>query len=334
MNRRLHALYLMDDEVLPMVYGPAEQRQLADLASFANPPFSAKTLRDYRGDLDAVEAIFSSWGMPWCDDALLARLPACKIIFHAAGTVRTFATPEMWRRGVRLTSAAEANAIPVAEYTMAAIVLCLKHAWQRLLELREQRESHRHEATMPGGFGSTVGLLSLSRIGKKVAERLQAMDVRVIAYDPVIDPRIAAELKVELCPLAEIFARADVVSCHLPLLPETTGLLRAGHFSAMKPGASFVNTARGDVVRESEMIAVFQQRPDLFAVLDVVQHEPIAPRSPLLALPNVVVTPHIAGSLGPECRRMGRMMIDEARRYLAGEPLRGEVSAAQMAFTA
>jgi phosphoglycerate dehydrogenase-like enzyme len=334
MKRKFPAICVMDEAVRPLVYGPAEFAQLAALADFAAPPLTAETLRAFAGDLTGVEAIFSGWGMPELDEALLARLPALKIIFHAAGTVRTFVTAAAWRRGLRLTTAAEANAVPVAEYTLAAITLCLKHAWRRIFELRQHGATARSDATMPGAYGSTVGLLSLSRIGRHVAERLRAYDVRVIAYDPVIDPRTAAALNVELCALADVFARADVVSCHMPLLPATAGALRAHHFAALKPGASFVNTARGDVVDEAELIAVLRARPDVFAVLDVAQQEPIAPDSPLLALPNVVVTPHLAGSLGPECRRMGRMMIAEAQRYRRGEPLHGEVSAAHMAFTA
>jgi phosphoglycerate dehydrogenase-like enzyme len=334
MNRKLQAICVMNGDVHPLVYGPAEWAALAEVADFVAPPFTAETLSAFTGDLTGVEAIFSGWGMPELDAALLARLPSAKIIFHAAGTVRTFVTAAAWQRGLRLTTAADANAVPVAEYTLAAITLCLKHAWRRILELRRQGATARSDATMPGAFGSTIGLLSLSRIGRQVAERLRAFDVRVIAYDPVIDPRTAAALNVELCALEDVFARADVVSCHMPLLPETAGVLRARHFAAMKPGAAFVNTARGDVVCEAELIAVLRARPDLFAVLDVVQQEPIAPDSPLLTLPNAVVTPHLAGSLGPECRRLGRMMIDEAQRYRRGEPLHGEVSAAHMAFTA
>ena len=334
MSPKLNAIFLMNDEVLPLVYGPEERRALEDFVVFLAPPLSAASLHDYRGELGQVEAIYSGWGVPRLDAARLDRFPACRAVFHAAGTVRTFVTPELWRRGVRLTSAAAANATPVAEYTLAAIIFSLKHAWQRVFELREHRESIRTDATMPGTFGSTVGLLSLSRIGRQVAERLRALDVRVIAYDPVIDVKVARALGVELCGLDQVFQQAEVVSCHMPLLPETTGVLRASHFSSMKPGATFINTARGGVVHEVEMLEVLRRRLDIFAVLDVVQAEPVSAASPLVGRPNVVVTPHIAGSLGPECRRMGRFMIEETRRYLAGEPLQGEVIATQMEFTA
>jgi phosphoglycerate dehydrogenase-like enzyme len=94
----------------------------------------------------------------------------------------------------------------------------------------------------------------------------------------------------------------------------------------MKSGASFINTARGAIVREPEMVAVLQARPDLFAVLDVFDPEPPEPGSPLYALPNVFLTPHIAGSIGRECWRMGEYMLAEVRRFLAGEPLQWRVT--------
>jgi phosphoglycerate dehydrogenase-like enzyme len=126
--------------------------------------------------------------------------------------------------------------------------------------------------------------------------------------------------------LDEVFRRADVVSLQTPWLKETEGMITGQHFAAMKPGATFINTARGAVVREPEMIAVLQQRPDLFAVMDVTHPEPPAPDSPLYTLPNVVLTPHIAGAMGDECRRMGHYMVEELRRYLQGDDLEWRIT--------
>jgi phosphoglycerate dehydrogenase-like enzyme len=128
-------------------------------------------------------------------------------------------------------------------------------------------------------------------------------------------------LDVESTPLAELFRRSDVVSLHAPLLDETVGLIAGEHLAAMKPGATFINTARGGIVSQDELVEVARRRPDLQFVLDVTEPEPLPPDSPLYALENVVLTPHIAGSVGTECRRMGRYMVEELRRYLAGEPL-------------
>jgi phosphoglycerate dehydrogenase-like enzyme len=116
------------------------------------------------------------------------------------------------------------------------------------------------------------------------------------------------------------------VSCHAPLVDDTRGLVTGAHLAAMKTGATFVNTARGAVVRESELVEVLAGRPDLEAVLDVTDPEPPAPGSPLYTLPNVVLTPHIAGSVGHERRRLGSAIVEELRNYVSGLPLRWEVT--------
>jgi phosphoglycerate dehydrogenase-like enzyme len=196
------------------------------------------------------------------------------------------------------------------------------------------RGFRREDRDVPSTVGSTVGLISLSRTGRLVAERLRRLDVGVLAYDPIWTPAQAAGLGVELCSLDELFARAHVVSCHAPLLPPTRGLLRGDHFARMKRGATFINTARGAIVNEPELVAVLSRRPDLFALLDVTDPEPPPPDSPLYDLPNVVLTPHLAGSMGQECQLLGRQMVEEARRFMAGEPLQYEIRAEQLPLLA
>ncbi len=175
---------------------------------------------------------------------------------------------------------------------------------------------------------------SLGMIGRMVCERLRTFDLNLIAYDPFVSAEDAAALGVTLCGLDEIFQRADVVSLHTPWLPETVGMITGAHLAAMQPGATFINTARGDVVREQEMIEVLQQRPDLLAVLDVTYPEPPVAGSPFYTLPNVILTPHIAGSMDNECRRTGRIVVEELQRYLKGEPLRWSISRQQAAIMA
>jgi phosphoglycerate dehydrogenase-like enzyme len=247
-------------------------------------------------------------------------------LFYGAGAVEGFVTDEVWSRDVRIANANVANGVSVAEYTVAQIVLCLKQAWRHASAVRDARAFAPARMRVAGAYGSTVGIVSLGAIGRMVAERLRGFDVRVIAHDPFTTPEQARALNVTLAPLDEVFARADVITCHTPWLPETEGLLGGAQFRAMKPGASFINTARGAVVNEPELIAVLRERPDLFAVLDVTWPEPPAPDSPLYTLPNVMLTPHIAGSMNDECRRMGRAMVDELDRWQRGQPLRYQVS--------
>jgi phosphoglycerate dehydrogenase-like enzyme len=319
-----HCISVMDAEFLPDVLGSTELERLRQCVQLDDQIDGAQ-LRSDPARFRAVELIIGSWGLPRLTDELLTQLPQLRAVFYAAGTIKPVVTDASWARGIRITNAALANARPTAEFAFAQIILSLKRTWKRVFLLRENRVFVQRDPLAQGCYGSTVGLLALGKIGRLVAARLQTLDVNVVAYDPFVNPGDVAGLNVRLCDLNEVFALSDVVSCHLPITPQTQRLLGREHFSAMKRGATFVNTARGVVVRENEMIDVLRERPDLFAVLDVTEHEPPPPNDPLFTLSNVALTPHIAGSAGMECRRMGRMMIDEVERYLAGRPLEGEV---------
>ena len=321
---------MIEEKSLDFVIGDEQRKALEMLVEF---PFSqsvtnhAKISKEISGSIDFI---ISGWGVPIMDDAFLDRFPKLKAVFHAGGSVKHFATKCVWERDIRVTSAARINAIPTAIFAFSQIIFCLKHGWQTALEIREQKQFRELDNHIPGTVDSTVGSLSLGHIGWEVVKRLKDLEINIIAFDPYVSNEFARELGVELTSLDDVFARSHVVSCHTPLLPETKGLLRQSHFESMLPGASFVNTARGAIVNEPELIEALKRRPDLFAALDVTDPEPPAADSLLFSLPNAIVTPHIAGSLSYECRKLGKMMIEEIRRFLNGEPLIGEVQAAHL----
>ncbi|MDD5350556.1 MAG: NAD(P)-dependent oxidoreductase [Chthoniobacteraceae bacterium] len=319
--RRPKAVFVMY-EGGDAVYGPRQRQAIEAMAEVSGPFLTPENWRQHPEITCDAEWIFASWGMPPVDEELLKAFPKLRAIFYAAGTVKGFVTDALWERGIVVTSAFAANAIPVAEFTVAQIVLSLKAAWRAAAKFREVKKIPSPAIRSAGAYGSTVGLISLGMIGRLVAERLRSFDVDVIAYDPFVSPEKARELGVRLCTLEEVFTQSDVVSCHAPWLKETEGMLRREHFLSMKPDATFINTSRGAVVNEAEMIEVLAQRPDLFALIDVTWPEPPVPDSPLYTLPNVFMTPHIAGSRDNECWRMAQYMVDEASRLLAGEPLR------------
>jgi len=311
---------VLDAEAFAAIYGP---EFLADLSARANllaPPLTAAQLADHAAALREAEVIFSGWGAPLMDASFLARAPRLRAVFYGAGTIRYFTTGAFWARGIAISSAYAANAIPTAEFALASILLSLKHGWRYALAIK-RRAGPVPVEWMPGAYGSKVGLLSLGTVGRLVLQRLRAFDLELLAYDPFVSPERAAQLGVRLVSLTELFRQCDAVSVHTPLLPETTGLIGAEHFKLMKSGATFLNTARGEIVREQELIEVFAERPDLTAVLDVTATEPPAAGSPLYTLPNIILTPHIAGSRSNECRRMGRAMLEEYDRWVRGEPL-------------
>ncbi len=161
-------------------------------------------------------------------------------------------------------------------------------------------------------------------IARRLLAFLKPFDIECLVYDPFLSEAEAAYLGVRLCSLDEAFQEGDVVSLHAPDKPETWGMITGRHFRLMKKGAYFINTARPRIIRQNELIDVLRVRSDIQFILDVSEPEPLPLDSPLLSFQNVTVTPHIAGSLGPECGRLGEFMVEEFRRYLAGEPLRGE----------
>jgi phosphoglycerate dehydrogenase-like enzyme len=171
-------------------------------------------------------------------------------------------------------------------------------------------------------------------VGRLLRERLRPFDLRVVAYDPYVTPEGARVLGVDLMSLEDLFASSEVVSLHAPLLSETEGMIQGSHLASMKRNATLINTSRGAVVREAEVVEVLEERHNLWAVLDVTHPEPPEPNSRLYDLPNVVLTLHIAGSQGSECRRMGRLVVDDLRRYVAGEPLEHEITRERAALMA
>jgi len=330
---RPKGIYILDLRFSDNIYGPEQQAAIAEMVDVVAPPMSQQEVQKNLEVVREVDFIFSGWGAPRMSVDFLAAAPKLQAVFYASGTVKGFVTDEFWERGIRLSGANSVFVLPVAEFTISQILFCLKHGWRYALETRRRRTYAEHRE-VPGAYGTTVGLISLGAIARRVVELLRPYDLNVIAFDPFFPAAEAEKLGVKLVSLEEVFAKSDVVSLHAPLLPETRKMISAAHFAAMKSGASFINTARAGVVDEAGLVEVFKQRPDLFAVLDVMYPEPPATDHPFFDLPNVIITPHIAGCMSLECRRGGQFVVDEVGRYLRGEPLRGEITRERLAFIA
>jgi phosphoglycerate dehydrogenase-like enzyme len=276
--------------------------------------------------LDAVEALFSTWGMSEELARKAAALPNLKAFFYAAGSVRGFAGP-LLDRGVILVSAWAANAVPVSQFALSQILLSLKGYFRNVREARRPENRGRLLATdAPGAMGESVALLGCGRAGRAVAGLLRPFGLALLAYDPFLSEADAQTLGLRKASLEECFSRAYVVSNHLPDLPATRGLLERGLFARLRPGASFINTGRGATVDEAGLAAVLAARPDLTALLDVTDPEPPSAGSPLLSLENAVLSSHIAGSNGNEVVRMADYCLEEFRAWRDGRPLRYRVT--------
>jgi phosphoglycerate dehydrogenase-like enzyme len=283
---------------------------------------------DIRAALPEVDVLLTGWGCPRISPEVLDAAPKLQAILHAAGSVKAIVDPAAFDRGIQVSSAVVANALPVAEFTVAAIVLAGKRAFRLAAQYRtERRKADPHG--MPGSYGTTIGLLGASRIGRMVAERLRGYDLHVLISDPYLTEAEAAELGAELVGNDELFSRSDILSVHAPLLPETVGLVDGRLLGLLKDGSVLINTSRGKIVDaaalERECVA---GRID--AVLDVTDPEPLPPDSPLLDLPNVFVTPHVAGAVGNEIARLGELAVSELERLAAGQPLQHAISPAEL----
>ncbi|MEU4351976.1 hydroxyacid dehydrogenase [Streptomyces sp. NPDC023838] len=285
--------------------------------------------------LAEAEVLLTCWGAPPLTAEVLDSAPRLRAVVHAAGSVKHHITEACWERGIAVTSAAAANALPVAEYTLAAILFAGKRVLasaQRYAELRAPHDWLR-EGAGTGNYHRTVGLVGASRIGRRVIELLRPFDFRVLLHDPYVDAAEAARLGVELVALDELCARSSVVSVHAPQLPATERMIGARQLAAMPDGATLVNTARGSLV-DGEALLGELLSGRLHAVLDVTEPELPHRESPLYDLPNVLLTPHIAGSLGNELHRMADLALDEVERFAAGAPFADPVHAAALRHSA
>ncbi|TQJ06745.1 hydroxyacid dehydrogenase [Kribbella jejuensis] len=320
----------MNESSRERVLVPSVGKRLEAVATVLPVGPGASFLADpaVRAALPDVDVLLTGWGCPRIGAEVLDAAPKLRAILHAAGSVKAIVDPIAFDRGIQVSSAATANAQPVAEFTVAAIVLAGKRAFRLAAQYRlERRKADPH--AMPGSYGTTVGLLGASRIGKMVAERLRGFDLDVLISDPYLTADEAAALGAELVDNDTLFRRSDILSVHAPLLPETVGLVDARLLGLLKDGASLINTARGKIIDADALLRECASgRID--AVLDVTDPEPLPPDSPLLDLPNVFVTPHVAGAVGNEIARLGELAVSELERLVSGQPLLHAISPTEL----
>lgn len=271
-------------------------------------------------DLDQADVLLTGWGCAPVDVDVLDRAPNLQAIIHTAGSVKHHVTQACWDRGIAVSSGVEENALPVAEYTLGAILFAQK----RVLEASHAYKANRGRAALAaaypflGNYRRTVGIIGASRIGRRVIELLKPFDMEVLLADPHVDEGGASRLGVTLVELDELMAASDTVSLHAPSLPETAGMIDRRRLALMRDGAVFINTARGALVDEGALTDELVSGR-LHAAIDVTCVEPLPTDSALWDLPNVLLTPHVAGSLGGELARLVDHALDELERWNDGQ---------------
>ncbi|UFU05869.1 hydroxyacid dehydrogenase [Ruania halotolerans] len=284
--------------------------------------------------LAEAEILITSWGAPRINAAFLERAPALRAVIHAAGSVKHWADPVLWERGIVVSTAAAANAQPVAEYTLAMILLSGKRVlWPSAPSDRGGQAAAWRPLQAAGNYGRTVGIVGASRTGRQVMDLLMGFDVNIVVYDPHISDVEVARWGVRATSMEELAEQVDVLSVHAPALPATRHMVNSHVLARMRDGAVLINTSRGSLIDHDALLVELDRRP-LFAVLDVTEPEPLPREHRLRAHPQVIVTPHIAGSIGNELGRLGESVLGEIERLVAGVPLRHEVSQAVLEISA
>jgi len=320
----------MDKPLVAVVIGKDHyQRMFSDRAWESLKKFAAVIHHDHPEPADKkslirllreADACITSWGVACLDAEVIAAAPKLKAMAHMGSSVKRFISEAFWEQRIHLTSAGIALAKTVAETTVGLMLVGMKRIWPLGEHVREGgwRDSPTWDRWYSQElFRKNVGIIGASNVGRRVLELLQPYDVEILLYDPFVSQQQAKSFGAIKVSLEDLLVRSDVVSLHAPANPQTYQMLNKEGLEMMKDNALIINTARGSLIEEEALIAELQ-KGRFFAFLDVTDPEPPAKDSPLRSLPNVVVTPHIAGCID-NCNHMGELAIEELRRFFHGE---------------
>lgn len=308
-------------ELLDALFTPRMRDELDGLLDLAPGLVTELTSPEAQVALRRAEVLVTGWGAPALSDEQLDGMPDLRAVIHSGGVARQFLGSRPGRRGITASNAGQANSVPVAEFTLALILLSGKHVLETAARYRVEQDTfdkwrHVHHG---GNYRRTVGVVGASRVGRLLIDRLRPFSLRVLVHDPYLEPGEAAGLGVEPVSLGDLLSRSDVVTLHVPALPSTTGMIGRRELALLRKGAAFINTSRGAVVDQDALAA--ELRTGRFtAYLDTTDPEFLPRGHEFYSLPNVFLTPHIAGSTGNELLRLGEHVLAETRRFVAGEP--------------
>ncbi|MFE5320650.1 hydroxyacid dehydrogenase [Paenibacillus sp. NPDC056579] len=292
-------------------------------------PFTKEELADR---VKGAHIIITTWRTCPLDDEVLEHAEQLELVAHMAGSIRpVLPTTKVYDRGIRVLNSNYAIAVSVSE-SVLALILALGHRIIRVHEIMSTGGNAKLPALETYELrGKTVGLVGLGMVAREVIKLLQPFGVSILGYDPFLSEDKAAELGVRLASLHELLSSSDIISLHAPKVPETYRMIGEKELSLIRAGAMLINTARGDLIDEDALLAELRKNRFL-AGLDVFSVEPLPPDSEFRRLGNVIARPHLAG-VNPDSRlRIGTMMVEEIRRFYAGEPLAFEVKREQLAI--
>ena len=265
-----------------------------------------------------ADAIVTVWGSPYIEASLAEAAPNVKIIAHAAGSVKGLIDEGIWDVGITVTNAASAIATYVGEFALLAALALLRS----LPKYSPGAPAEAWKTMACDGWetlvGKTVGVIGLGQTARSFLRYLTPFNCNVIAYDPYASTEKASGLGVELVSLEEVLTKSKVISLHAPITEETKGMLDSERLKLVSDGAVFVNTARGILI-DHNALARELATGRFKAALDVTYPEPLPPDHPLRSMPNVLLTPHVAGPTRDGRRDLFRTVVDDLRLFWAGK---------------
>lgn len=319
----MEAIFLVRDDFsrLKNVYGQKLQNMWEQCQSI----YTKKDVIIKKEECENTKYIFSSWHMPeFSEDEIKEYFPSLEAIFYAAGSVKYFAKPFL-KQGIKVFSAAAANSIPVAEFTVSQILLANKgyfqavRAYKNTLCRNPYYLARKFADNKYGNYNAKIGIIGFGAVGREVVKMLQNYKLEVLVADPYVSEN---EMKkfgdIKKVELHELFKECDVISNHLPDIPNTKGILSYQYFNEMKKTSTFINTGRGAQVIERDLVKALREQPNRCALLDVTNPEPIKLFSPLNRMTNVFISPHLAGSRNEEEKRLGEYMVQAYIDYKNG----------------
>lgn len=324
-------LMLMPESHLQATFNSHLLTRLRSLGELAIAPTATNHLDHRVRDLIAeAQIIVTGTGTAKLDRNVLAGAPNLHAIIHAAGSLRPIVDLDAYDQGLKFSSQAALNAVPVAEYTLAMILLELKgvHGIEKIYRRARQSIDVDNLLAHQGVYNRQVGVISASSIGRRVIEYLQLFELDVVLYDPFVTAEEATQLGTRLVELETLLSTSDLVTLHSPLLPETVGMIGASELALLRDQAILINTARGALIDQNALIKELQTGR-IRAVIDVTDPEIPPKDSPLWDLDNLILTPHVAGSRGLELCRIGQGVVDEIERYVQGKVFLHEIGREQ-----
>ena len=322
---------LLDEKGRQRLFAPDSLQALAGLAELSLNRGAAGDPASILEAIDGADVAISSWGSPPVTEVELAAAPALRLLIHAAGSVKPVVSPALWARGVRVCSAAEALGRGVADTALGFTIAALKD----LFDL--SRRFHAGEAWPDRGrvrelYRLRVLVVGAGYAGRHYLKLLSNFEVERLVVDPFVDPATLDD-DVRVGTLEELLPLADVVSLHAPSLPSTRHMISAERLALMRDDAILINTARGSLIDEAALYRHIRAGKLRYACLDVFDPEPLPADSPLRTLPNVILSPHLAGLCNNGLLRIGDYCLEILRQWTRDPEARlpGELLEADLA---